>query len=249
MDRKNFIKKSTAAGLGLAITPFHKLQSDSSGVQRISNPSTRKKVIVAGAGIAGLCTAYELVKLGHEVVVMDAAGRYGGHVLTGRDGLSDDLYVDYGAEGFTKPGYEKFWEYTEEFNLTVLPYRHRINRLTRIDGEYYTDEEIWDRQFDQARELGGFNEREKNYLSSNPIWNLESLYLEPYWEKFTDDYQPFGIGLDDLDTVSISEIYERDGASPAALNRLGGSNITKYGNPISCMPVAFRSTIRATYTG
>lgn len=223
MDRKNFIKKSTAAGLGLAMTPFHKLQSEGHGDQRIPDPSTRKKVIVAGAGIAGLCTAYELMKLGHEVSVLDAAGRHGGHVLTGRDGLSDGLYVDYGAEGFTKPGYEKFWEYTEEFNLTVLPYRHRINRLSRIGDEYLTDGEIWDRQFDQAQELGGFNDREKNYLSSNPIWNLESLYLEPYWQKFTDDYQPFGIGLDHLDTVSISEIYEKDGASPAALDRLGGS--------------------------
>jgi monoamine oxidase len=215
MDRKRFLKQSTTLGIGLSFAPRHLLKKK-------PNPSTKKKVIVAGGGIAGLCCAYELDKLGHEVVVLDAAGRHGGHVLTGRDGLSDGLYVDYGAEGFTKPGYEKFWEYTEEFNLEVLQYRHRINRLTRIDDNYYTDEEIWSRQFDQANELGGFNDRERRFLSSNSIWDLESLYLRPYWEKFEDDYQPFGIGLDHLDTVSISEVYEQDGASTAALNRLGG---------------------------
>lgn len=223
MDRKEFIKQSTTVGFGLTVAPLNLLKSDESPAPAIPGTGTKKKVIVAGAGIAGLCCGYELVKLGHEVVVLDAAGRHGGHVLTGRDGLSDGLYVDYGAEGFTKPGYEKFWKYTEEFNLTVLPYHHRINRLTRIGEKYYTDEERWAIQFDQAKELGGFNERETRFLSSNPIWNLETLYLQPYWESFTDDYQPFGIGLDHLDTVSIAEIYEQNGASPAAINHLGGS--------------------------
>jgi len=223
MNRKLFLKQSTALGLGLIVKPPNLLKTGVNPARDTSEQGAKKKIIVAGAGIAGLCCGYELIKLGHEVVVLDAAGRHGGHVLTGRDGLSDGLYVDYGAEGFTKPGYEKFWEYTEEFNLTVLPYHHRINRLTRIDDKYYTDEELWSMQFDRAKELGGFNEEEKKFLSANPIWNLESLYLKTYWENFTDDYQPFGIGLDHLDTVSISEIYKQDGASPAALNHLGGS--------------------------
>ena len=30
------------------------------------------------------------------MVVLEANGRHGGHVFTGRDGLSDGLYADYG---------------------------------------------------------------------------------------------------------------------------------------------------------
>jgi monoamine oxidase len=223
MDRKTFLRQSTAAGFALTLNPASLLMEKTMTPASAYKPSNGKKVIVAGAGIAGLCCGYELMKRGFDVTVLDADGRHGGHVFTGRDGLSDGLYVDYGAEGFTKPGYEKFWNYIDEFDLPVLKYNHRINRLSRIDDRYYTDEEIWSRQFDRATELGGFNEKERRFLSANPIWNLETLYLQPYWEKFSSDYQPLGIGLDDLDHISILDLYEKDGASPAALDRLGGA--------------------------
>jgi len=42
--------------------------------------SESKSVIVAGAGLAGLATAYELFKLGHEVTVLEAATTSGGRV-------------------------------------------------------------------------------------------------------------------------------------------------------------------------
>ena len=91
-------------------------------------------MIVAGAGISGLCTAYELMKKGHEVVVLEASGRHGGHVFTVHDGLSDGLYGDGGAEHFTKPGYERYREYVNELELTALPYPRRKNLLRRING-------------------------------------------------------------------------------------------------------------------
>src|SRR4051794_16174195 len=46
-----------------------------------------KKIIVAGAGIGGLSCAWELVRRGHDVTVVEASARTGGHVLTFRDGL------------------------------------------------------------------------------------------------------------------------------------------------------------------
>jgi len=68
-------------------------------------PRRAKKVIVAGGGIGGLCAAYELMKLGHDVTVLEASGRPGGHVRTIHDPLPDGLYADLGAEQCTKPGY------------------------------------------------------------------------------------------------------------------------------------------------
>jgi monoamine oxidase len=131
-----------------------------------------KKIIVAGAGITGLCCAHELMKGGHEVVVLEANGRHGGHVFTGRDGLSEGLYADYGADHITKPGYERFFEYANEFNLAVLPYPHAEgseaapgrNALKMIDGKFYSEEMLGD---PAVLQRFGFNEREVNFLSSN----------------------------------------------------------------------------------
>ena len=77
-----------------------------------------KRVIIAGGGIGGLCCGYELMKRGHDVVVLEASERTGGHVFTVRDNLDDGLYADGGAEHFTQPGYERYWGYVREFNLS-----------------------------------------------------------------------------------------------------------------------------------
>jgi monoamine oxidase len=70
---------------------------------------TPKRVIVGGGGLAGLCCAYELMKRGHDVTVLEASGNTGGHVRTIREGLTDGLYADGGAQHFTKPGYDLYW--------------------------------------------------------------------------------------------------------------------------------------------
>ena len=93
-----------------------------------------KRVIVAGAGLAGLACGYELAKRGHDVVVLEASGRTGGHVRTLRNGLADDLYADVGAEHFTRPGYELLRGYVKEFGLPVLAYPHRENMLVLVNG-------------------------------------------------------------------------------------------------------------------
>jgi monoamine oxidase len=41
-----------------------------------SGPKTKKKVIVPGAGLAGLTAAWELVQAGHEVIVIEARNRF-----------------------------------------------------------------------------------------------------------------------------------------------------------------------------
>lgn len=209
------------AGIGanvLNVDP--KALNNSPEYNTINKPDVTRKIIVGGAGIAGLCCAYELMKKGHEVIVLEASGRHGGHVLTAHDGLSDGLYGDYGQEHITKPGYDKYWEYTKEFDLTVLPYPRRKGMLRRIDGKFYTEEMLADpavlRKF-------GLNEREVKYLSENPWWDLESLYVKPYLDKFTDEYQPFNVGYDHLDKIPMADLYKKDGASQAALGFLGGS--------------------------
>ncbi len=178
-----------------------------------------KKVIIAGGGIGGLCCGYELMKRGHEVTILEAAGRTGGHVLTVRDRLADGLYVDAGAEHFTQPGYDLYWNYVKEFNLTALPYPRRNGVIRFFDGKMYAEEMLADRS--TLKELG-FNQRELDYLARQHWWNLPMLYFERYVERFRDEYHPFDAGLKSLDQITVTDLLKNDGASPAALRFIGG---------------------------
>jgi monoamine oxidase len=216
MKRRKFLQNTLTAGASLIIAP------------RIGTTAP-KKVILAGAGISGLCCAYELMKAGHDVTVLEASGRYGGHVFTGRDGLSDGLYADFGADHITKPGYEHFFEYIEEFKLTAIPYPNAEgsehicdkDKLKVIDGKFYRAEQLKD---PLVLKGFGFNEREVEFLSQHPMYELSSFFLKKYLGKFTDPWQPFGVGYDDYDRIAIAEIYKKEGASATALRFLGGKH-------------------------
>ena len=56
-----------------------------------------KKIIVVGAGMAGLVAGYELKRAGHDVKILEARERVGGRILTLREPFSDGLYAEAGA--------------------------------------------------------------------------------------------------------------------------------------------------------
>jgi monoamine oxidase len=188
--------------------------------QAVVRAKQPKKIIVAGAGIGGLSCAWELVRRGHDVTVVEASARTGGHVFTFRDGLDDGLYADAGAEQFTQPGYEQYWAYVREFNLAHVYYPRREHILRWIGGQMRTPEMLTD-----PKVLGtlGLNPREITFLAEHPFPELAALYFAPYVDSFKDEYRPFDAGLNDLDRISTTELFRRDGASAGALRFIGGS--------------------------
>jgi monoamine oxidase len=197
-----------------------------------------KKVIVAGAGIGGLCCGYELMKRGHEVTVLEASGRAGGHVRTIYDPLADGLYADAGAEHFTVPGYDLYRGYVREFNLPALLYPRRDNMLRLIDGKMYTEEMLADPNI--LNKLG-LNQREIDYLVRHPWWELPMLYLGPYLDSFENEYRPFDAGLSHLDSMRITDLLKKDGASTSALRAILGSSF--FENTSSALHVVWHAAI------
>ncbi len=225
LERRDFIKKSLMGGIGATLLNGNVTAENNAQINKPvseiinSNHGPSKKIIVGGAGLAGLCCAYELMKKGHDVTVLEASGRHGGHVFTVHDGLSDGLYGDFGQEHIVKPGYKLYFEYAKELGLEVIPYPRRKQVQRRIKGKFYTEEMLADaavlKQF-------GFNDKEVKYLSQNAWGELQTLYTAPYLDKFTDEYQPFNIGYDHLDKITALEFLKKEGASKAALEFLGG---------------------------
>lgn len=78
-----------------------------------------RKVLVLGAGLAGLAAAYELNKAGFDVTVLEARIRPGGRVLTYRDPFADGLYAEMGAE-YVDASDEYDHRYCKEFGLKVM---------------------------------------------------------------------------------------------------------------------------------
>jgi len=68
-------------------------------VQSGLQPRTIKptKIIVVGAGMAGLVAGYELQQAGHDVKILEARERVGGRILTLREPFSNGLYAEAGA--------------------------------------------------------------------------------------------------------------------------------------------------------
>ena len=178
-----------------------------------------KKVIIGGGGIGGLCCGYELMRRGHDVTILEASDRTGGHVYTVREGFDDGLYGDGGAEHFTNPGYDIYRGYVEEFKLPFVFYPRRQGILTEMQGKLYTEEMLRDpvvlRGF-------GLNEKEIAFLKGQRFEELGSLYYKPYMDAFHDEYKPFAAGLNDLDHMTTRELFKRDGASEGALKLIGG---------------------------
>ena len=192
---------------------------------------------IVGGGIGGLCCAYELTERGHEVTLLEASRRTGGHVKTIREPLPDGLYADVGAEHFTNPGYDEYRRYVEKFDLPVLPWARRQNMYRRIDGQWFTEDQLADKSVLAGL---GFNSREIDYMREHGFRELSMLYLAPYIAKFTDEYQPFGIGLDELDHLLLGDVLADAGVSAAAARFIGAARSKPGDKPDSGVSALFQ---------
>lgn len=82
---------------------------------------SQKRVIVVGAGMAGLVAAYELTRAGHDPLVLEARPRVGGRVHTLREPFSHDLYAEVGAMRIPKT-HDLTIAYCERFGLKLTPF-------------------------------------------------------------------------------------------------------------------------------
>lgn len=85
------------------------------------------KIAVIGAGIAGLTAGRELAKAGHEVVVFEKSGGFGGRLATRYTGKDNGLKMDHGVPFFSAE--------TKEFNALVQEMLAK-GVLTTWDGTF-----------------------------------------------------------------------------------------------------------------
>ncbi len=141
LPRRDFLKLCISGGATISA-----LRLDAAGLlfTPLERKAPAKKVIVIGAGLAGLAAAYELTQAGHEVTVLEARLRPGGRVRTLREPFSDGLYAEAGARVFSD-SYRRLLRYAKLLDVPFAPipadafaslYYLRGQRLTVKAGEH-----------------------------------------------------------------------------------------------------------------
>ena len=91
------------------------------GLGRDGPPARPKRVVIVGAGMAGLVAAWELAHAGHDPVVLEARGRVGGRVHTLREPFTHGLYAEAGAMRIPRT-HDLTHAYCERFGLPLRPF-------------------------------------------------------------------------------------------------------------------------------
>jgi monoamine oxidase len=215
MRRRDFLKQAAVAAATLSTSSLNGLARDYRGLER---RGAAKKVIVIGAGLAGLSAAFELTKAGHDVTVLEARTRPGGRVFTLRDSFAEGLYAEAGASRI--PNHHQFTlKYAELFGLTLDPFQPpdlpsvyyvRGKRIQIIQGKKVE----WPYDLTpEERELG-LNGMRQKYIRSM-LGELGDV-TDPRW--------PPPETLRKYDHMNRSDFWRSRGASPeaVALLSLGG---------------------------
>jgi monoamine oxidase len=121
MQRRNFLKMTSL------------VTSASVAMPQVLFAQKPQKVLVLGAGLAGLTAAYKLKQRGIEVIVLEAQNRIGGRVFTHTMDAENNLTVELGAE-WVGESHTKLKNYCAEFGLKLL--NHQFDTALILDGKY-----------------------------------------------------------------------------------------------------------------
>jgi monoamine oxidase len=215
MKRRDFLKQTALVAAALSAPPSGAFAFAQGALERRGAP---KKVVIIGAGLAGLAAGYELTKAGHDVTILEARTRPGGRVHTLRDTFAEGLYAEAGAARI--PNHHHFTlKYAALFGLTLDPFQPtelpsvcyvRGRRLKVTPGQ----EVEWPYELTpEERKLGLSGMREKY------IWSMLSEVGD-----VTDPSWPPPGALKKYDQMNRSDFWRSRGASSGAiaLLSLGG---------------------------
>ena len=136
----NILKTGIAIGAASFLDACRKLPIPEPGPK-----GTQPKIIIIGAGIAGLNCAYQLKKAGLIATIYEGATRTGGRIFTGKDILAPGLTTELGGE-FIDSGHEDMLQLSQELGVELIDKlsieSDNIKDRFFIDGRFYSETEV-----------------------------------------------------------------------------------------------------------
>lgn len=240
LTRRQFLRRlgiTTGAALSTSLlTDLNTFAQAAPEQKRASTTGQPIHVVILGAGLAGLCAAYELEKLGHKVTILEAESKHiGGRARTLRFG--NGLYGEAGAMRIPLR-HELTRHYVKEMGLALRPFVH-------FNPEAYYFLRNQRVRIKDAKKLNAFFELAANERDQTP---------DDWWKRAVTD-RAFGLsdaekadltansfstsGVGALDQLSLQQVLENSGLSPEALELLA----VTYGSETS-LPTAATEALR-----
>jgi monoamine oxidase len=233
--------------------------------------SNDKKVVIIGAGMAGLNAAYQLKKAGIKATVYEGSFRLGGRILTHYgDALQMGIHPEFGGD-FIDSTHEDMIALSQEFDLELIDMyaeskaANLVHETFFFDGRHISEEEII-REFkkiapkikNDAASLGEdydtpaaliFDKMTlKNYISSLKCtqW-LKDIFTAAYLAEFgLDTSEQSAINFLDMIDTNTSEGFKIFGDSDEKYRIKEGNSklIEKIAEKLS-QPVVMKSILTA----
>ena len=225
LTRREFIRRLSALGGGLAASSVFE------ALAAVPNPAAPLEIVIIGAGLAGLCAAYELERRGHRVTVLEADLRHiGGRTRTLRFG--DGLYGEAGAMRIPTR-HEITRRYVREFGLPLRKFvlsnpqayyflrgeRQRIadvaklNRLyaLREDERSKTPDDLWADSVVKA--MNSLSDAEKKELTAETLTSAKVLALDQ--QSLLQVCQAAGLSDEAIEFLAVTQGQETELATAA----------------------------------
>ncbi|MBE9062462.1 FAD-dependent oxidoreductase [cf. Phormidesmis sp. LEGE 11477] len=185
------------------------------------NPSQPLKVVILGAGMAGLCAAYELEKHGHSCVILEAERSHvGGRVRTLRFG--DSLYGEVGASQIAK-SHDLTHHYVNECELQL-----RSSVTGNPDAYYYLrGQRIRAKNSEYLSSLYNLTDSEQGLTPNDVLGSvigsrLSQLSEQEKAEIFAQQIQSPAVR--ELDKQSMLQWCKASGFSDSAIEMMAAAN-------------------------
>lgn len=182
-----------------------------------------RKVIVVGAGLAGLTAAYELTHTGFDVQLFEARDRVGGRVQT--VSLEAEQYGELGAE-FVDDNHTALMSYVTQFNLKLDPAFQLPDALCYyIDDNFYPQKKL---TAQQQAELNDLYEKLDRILEQNadPVQTLAQWLAAHSTAPFANKVvrqQSYGLYATDPESIGVGFFACSGTSSDRNLRIRGGS--------------------------
>lgn len=194
MSRRRFLENTGKTVLTGAVAPGLLFPSSGTWLRPFLG-GIAPRIVIVGAGIAGLNALHTLKKNNLDATIYEASGRTGGRMFTVQEAMGKGTWTEFGGE-FIDTNHEDMWALAREFDIELIDYAQPSETALETEAFFFE---------------GGHRSLEETvtaFRSFAPQMAADMEKLDVDISYTSED--PF---VKSLDQYSLSEYLEKIGAS------------------------------------